>query len=323
VSETLVILTIAAAAATSLVVGWILWRLFTMWSRAQRMTRRFATLPRAEATLAVHRVRIPVVDKWSDSGWYRLIARFLAVDDVYDGQRLSRSQMLAIAVIIAVIASVALWLKFLIALPIAIVGGVLFFLLSFGFLLGMERRHSERALIAALPGTIDMLVEMIRSGMAVSSAIRTASADIPPPLGGIFRSIADQNAIGLPLDQVVATMARRIRRPEFGFFAVAVSLQYATGGNLTTSLEDMANMMRRRHATFLKARAIVSEVRMSAVLLTVLPCLSAVVLQVSNPSYMASLFEDRRGHYLLTAAVLCLLAGTGTMYGMMRRNLRI
>ena len=317
------ILTIVAPAATGLVVASFLWGLVTIWSRAQRMTRRLATLAPAEASPVVHRPRVAVRGKWSDSRWYRFVVRLLAIDDIYDGQRLSRSQMLPVATVIAGIASVALWRKFLIALPVAIAGGILVLLVSFRFLREMERRRSERALVAAFPGAIEMLVEMIRSGMAVSSAIRIASADLPPPLGRIFRLIADQDAIGLPLDQALGTIAQRIRCPEFGFFAVAVSLQHATGGNLATSLENMADMMRHRHAVFLKARALISEVRMSATLLAIIPCLTGVALQVFDPSYTATFFEDRRGHYLLAAAVLCLLAGAGTMYGMVRRNLRI
>jgi tight adherence protein B len=316
-------LTVAGAASTAVTLALALWTLSTMRHRARQIAHRLAMLPDAIAAPPEYRRLVAAGREKSDNtGWRALVARVLAVDDFYDGQRFSRSQLTAMATMTAGVALLILWRVFLIRLPIAIAGSLLILLACFRFLVGIERRRSELALVASFPDAIDMLVRMVRAGMAVTMAIRTASSDLPPPLGSIFRSITDEYEIGVPLDRVLGMMARRIRCPEFRFFALTVSLQNSTGGSLTTTLENMADMMRRRHAMYLKGRAMVSEVRMSAILLSLLPCISGLALLYSSPGYIASLLYDRRGNLLLLAAALCLLAGAGSMYGMMRRYLR-
>ena len=316
-------LIIAGVAATAITCALVLWTVSTIRHRTRQMAHRLAMLPSAVAPSVGYRRRVATLhEKSGNARWRALVARVLAVDDIYDGQRFSHSQLTAIATVTAGFAFVVFWRVLQIGLPIAIAGGLLVLLACFRLLVGIERRRSERALVASFPDAIDMLVRMIRAGMAVTLAIRTASFDLPAPLGRIFRSIADQYEIGVPLDHVLGMMARRIRCPEFGFFALTASLQNTTGGNLTVTLENMADMMRRRHAMYLKGRAMISEVRMSAILLSLLPCISGLVLLYSSPDYVASLLYDRRGNVLLLAAALCLLAGAGSMYGMMRRYLR-
>ncbi len=316
-------LAIAMAAATAVSLVLVLWTFSTMRHRARQMAHRFAMLPGVVATPPEHRRLIAASrEKSVTTGWRALVARVLAVDDLYNAQRFSRSQLTAMAMMTAGVALLILWRVFLIGLPIAIAGSLLILLTSFRFLVGIERRRSELALIASFPDAIDMLVRMIRAGMAVTMAIRTSSSDLPSPLGPIFRLIAEEHEIGKPLDRVLGMMAQRIRCPEFRFFALTLSLQNTTGGSLTTTLENMADMMRRRHAMYLKGRAMISEVRMSAILLSLLPCISGIVLLYSSPGYVASLLHDRRGNLLLLAAALCLLAGAGSMYGMMRRCLK-
>jgi len=313
------------AAASGACLAFLLWMFVTTQRRTHRMAHRLEMLSAPDAGPAPR--SLPALttggDNWINSRWGAHLARLVAIDDVYEGQQFSLAQLTSIASIAGGIALIGLWRFMLLAFPLAFAGAVLILLLCLRLLVAIERRQSERALIAQLPDAIDMIVRMVRTGMAVSVAIRTASPDLPPPLGGIFRKMADEAAIGVPFDQVLGAMAQRVRRPEFRFFAIAASLQHATGGNLTTTLENMADMMRRRRAMYLKAKAMVSEVRMSALLLSILPFVSAGVLLVTKPDYLAPLLYDRRGNLLLGGAVLGVALGAASMYGLMRRNLRI
>jgi tight adherence protein B len=316
----------ASAGLGLILLLWLLW----VWIGAQRRARRIAH--RLES-LSDYRTNSPPQSRPSlatgqtgmhEHRWAAFAARFFGAHGMnYAGQRFSRPHMLAIAALVAAAASVTLAQVFHFGPAAAIACGLTVWPVSFVILIGIERRRRERLLVASFPEAIDMIVRMVRAGMAVSTAIRTAGADLSPPLGPVFRVIAEEFAIGVPLDQVMGAMAQRIRVPEFRFFAVAVSLQHATGGSLTTTLENMADMMRRRRAMQLKAKAMVAEVRMTAAVLSFLPVVVLLLLLVVSPDYISALFFDQRGNVVLCAGALCVLTGAGSMRWMMHRNLRL
>ena len=56
------------------------------------------------------------------------------------------------------------------------------------------------------------------------------------------------------LEEALAMAGERIGVPDFRFFAVAVSLQRSTGGNLAATLDTLADIVRRRRAARARPR---------------------------------------------------------------------
>ena len=83
--------------------------------------------------------------------------------------------------------------------------------------------------------------------------------------------IADQMRIGIPLGEALDASSQRIGLADFRFFSVAVALQHSTGGNLVNTLDVLSQIMRKRRAVRLKAKAVTSEIRLSAYVLGSLP----------------------------------------------------
>lgn len=97
-----------------------------------------------------------------------------------------------------------------------------------------------------------------------------------------------------------------------------MSLQYATGGNLTQTLEILSDIVRKRRAMRLKAKAATGEIRMTAYTLGAVPIFTTLALLVTNPGYLVPLWTDPRGHLILGAAAVCLLLAYLSMRTMMR-----
>jgi tight adherence protein B len=174
-----------------------------------------------------------------------------------------------------------------------------------------------------LPDAIDMVVRVVRAGLPVGVAIRTVGQEAEPPLSTVFVKIADQADIGRPLGQALATTSETVGNPDFRFFAVAVALQQATGGNLTATLETLSEIIRRRRAVRLKARAATAEVRISGIVLGAIPFVVAGALLMVAPTYLAPLFADPRGNIILGLALLGLLLAGITMRAMIRNSLMV
>ena len=195
------------------------------------------------------------------------------------------------------------------------IGGII---LAPRFLHKREQNAADRKFMELFPDTIDMVIRMLRAGVPVTGAVREVGNEAPPPVNDVFTSLADQMAIGITFEEALALAGERIGLPDFRFFVVAISLQRATGGNLASTLDILSDIMRKRRAMRLKARATTGEVRMSAYVLGAIPFLVIGGLLLMTPDYLQPLISDSRGNVIIAAAVGSLVIGFVTIGRMMR-----
>lgn len=172
----------------------------------------------------------------------------------------------------------------------------------------MEKRRKHRAVIQ-LPDLLDQIVRGARVGMPVLEAIRASIRDAPEPTRSEFSLLIDQVSVGMPLEEAVADMARRCALPEYSFLATALSLQNQTGGALSDTLTGLSEVVRKRIAIIEKGKALSSEAKATAVVLTVLPFATGVMMWILDAKYIDLLFDEPLGNKMLAAAGVSLLLG--------------
>jgi tight adherence protein B len=148
-----------------------------------------------------------------------------------------------------------------------------------------EKRYKDK-LLHQLPDALAMVVRAVRVGIPVLRAINNVARDGPTPTCELFAGLVDQISVGVALDDAVMNMARRSKMSEYRFFATAISLQMQTGGALSETLENLADVVRKRVALKARAMALASEARTSAMVLAALPFVSGTSLYVLNPDYI-------------------------------------
>lgn len=183
-----------------------------------------------------------------------------------------------------------------------------------------RRRYRER-LHAQIPDVLAMVVRAVRAGVPVVEAVRGIAREMPTPTREEFSTLSAQVQVGMPLDAALWSLVRRSGVPEYAFFAVALTLQAQTGGSLAETLDNLAEIVRKRIAIRARGLALAAEARMSAAVLTGVPVCTGIGLAILNPSYMSVLFEDPRGQRVLAAAAGMLLAGTLVIRMLIRRTL--
>ncbi|MEN0075483.1 MAG: type II secretion system F family protein [Paracraurococcus sp.] len=228
------------------------------------------------------------------------------------------------------------WIVPLVALPfaraaaglVAALGGDLLLLLTPAFWVvfcrmaygWLDARRVE-ILFRQFPDALGMVTRAVRVGIPVSEAIRSVAREAPKETAAEFKRIGDRLAIGQPIEQALAETAHRNNVPEYRFFATALSLQNQTGGALGETLENLAEVIRKRVALKERGYALAAEARTSAGILAALPFFTCAVLAVMSPAYVAMLFEDAGGRRILAAAIGLLLLGIAIMRSMIRRAL--
>ena len=183
-----------------------------------------------------------------------------------------------------------------------------------------ERRR--QLLRNQMPDALSMIVRSVRVGIPVSEAMRHVARQSLPPTAPEFERIASDLSIGTRLDLSLKAMAQRAGLPEYQFFATALSLQSQTGGGLTETLENLADVIRKRVALRSKAYALASEARTSAMVLAALPFVSGLGLAVLSPAYIGVLFMEESGRNLLGIALLSLSTGILAMRMIIRTSLK-
>ena len=178
---------------------------------------------------------------------------------------------------------------------------------------------AEQKFLNLFPDAIDMVVRMVRAGLPVMAAIRTIGDEAPEPVNAVFAGLADQVDIGILFDEALVQAGERVGLADFRFFAVAVSLQHTTGGNIAATLDILADIIRKRRAARLRAKSTTGEVRVSAFILGSLPFVVITGLLIMSPGYLAPLITDPRGNAIVGAAIISLGLGFLTMRQMMRR----
>ena len=179
----------------------------------------------------------------------------------------------------------------------------------------------RQKLFRQFPDALAMVIRAVRAGIPVTESLGTVGREAPAPTGAEFRRLYDEIAIGLSVQDGLWEMARRTGLPEYRFFAVALSLQGQTGGNLTDTLQNLADVIRRRVAIGRKGMAMTSEARTTAAALVALPFLAGAGLAVMQPAYLGLLFSERHGRLILAAAIGSLGLGVASMRMIISRTL--
>jgi tight adherence protein B len=139
-----------------------------------------------------------------------------------------------------------------------------------------------------LPLALDIVVRALRAGHPVVSAVQLVTEELTDPIGTEFGLIVDETNYGVEFRQALANFAHRTGSEDAHFFAVSVSIQSETGGNLAEILSNLAAVIRSRLMLARRVKSLSSEGRMSAIILSVLPVLLVTFIMFTNPDFYLS-----------------------------------
>jgi tight adherence protein B len=160
-----------------------------------------------------------------------------------------------------------------------------------------------------LPLALDVVVRAIRAGHPVVSAVQLAADELGDPIGSEFGLIVDEYTYGAEFKQALLSFARRTGSPDAHFFAVSVGIQSETGGNLAEILEGLASVIRERRGLAAKVKALASEGKASAMILSALPIFLISVLMLMQPRFYVEKFSDPIFWPVVTAVLVLYLIG--------------
>ena len=169
--------------------------------------------------------------------------------------------------------------------------------------------HQVTVFIRQFPEVVDQIARLATAGVPALEAIGVTAEDTPAPSGPILRDVRDGLAAGLDADSALRTASDRVRIAEFTMFAAVIRLQRRSGGRISAAFANLADTLRDRNKTALKARASTAQTRLTLVVLSVMPVLVLVAQKFIAPDSVDMLFNTDQGTTLLRAGVALIVVG--------------
>ncbi len=188
------------------------------------------------------------------------------------------------------------------------------------FLFRYFEARRNKILYRQLPDVLAMIVRSVRVGSTVQDSLRIVSEDFEWPTSIEFKRVVDEIRVGALLSDALIRLAERSGLIEYRFFAVALALQSQSGGSLSETLENLADIVRKRVALRARAIALAAEARLTMYVLAALPFLTTGGLMVLQPEYLMVLVTTSAGKKLLFTGIALLVFGLISMQVIIRKS---
>lgn len=160
-----------------------------------------------------------------------------------------------------------------------------------------------------LPDVLDVIVRSLKAGHPLQASLSLVAREAADPAGSEFGMAFDEVIYGLDLPSAMRNLAKRVGDPDLAYVVTSISVQSQSGGNLAEILLRLSRMIRERGRVRQKVRALTSEGRMSAWILTGLPVALFAFLSWMTPSYYGDVWDDPKFRLAMYLSGLLLLIG--------------
>jgi tight adherence protein B len=191
---------------------------------------------------------------------------------------------------------------------VSLAAGVACVSVPLGFL-SLRRRRRLNKFNRVLADAIDMMARSLRAGHSLPAALGVVAEQALEPVRGEFDEVFKKQNLGLPLREAMMQMLDRVPSQDLRVFVTGILVQKDTGGNLAEILDRIVNVIRERVRIQGEIRVHTAQGRMTGWILTALPVVLLVLINVIDAGYSSVLFTTTIGHYLLYLGIGLLCIG--------------
>ena len=179
----------------------------------------------------------------------------------------------------------------------------------------------QKKFLNEFANSIDVIVRGVKSGLPLNDCLRMIGQEAADPVGGEFRTLVESMRVGVTMEDALKRFHDRMPLPEVNFFQIVLAIQQKAGGNLSEALSNLSGVLRDRKRLQGKIKALSSEAKSSAAIIGALPPLVMLLVYLSTPDYIMTLFHERTGNIMLVGCVFWMTCGILVMKKMI--NLKI
>lgn len=193
--------------------------------------------------------------------------------------------------------------------PIGIPGGLVLTLFIGNFVVGFMQKRRLSKMEQALPDFLQGVANGVRAGHALGASLEAAASQGDGPLEQEIQRAVGQTRLGIPLEEALQELAKRMALVEMDLAVTAILVQRQVGGNLAEVLDRIQETLRERVRVAGEVKALTAQGRLSGMVVGALPIGIALMMSVMSPSFIAPLTQTALGHVMILVAGGLELAG--------------
>lgn len=174
------------------------------------------------------------------------------------------------------------------------------------------RRQRDR-FADLLPSHLEEIAAAIRAGRSLVEALTAVNHGAEEPLQREFsRALGDEN-LGRPLDDTLQVISLRMASEGVDQMAVVAAMHRSTGSSVSEALDRVAEGARGRADLKRELSALTAQGRLARWILTFLPPVILLIMQIISPRYVRPLLHTTAGVVSLAVAAGLVVAGSLVM----------
>jgi tight adherence protein B len=178
------------------------------------------------------------------------------------------------------------------------------------FLVSRRVRKMRRAFEEQLADNLDVLAGAMRTGHSTMGALSVMADSAIEPSKTEFRRVLQDEQLGVPLDDALMVMARRMESKDGEQVALVMRLQREAGGNTAEVLDRVAEVIRGRMELRRLVDVLTAQARISRWILTLLPVAVLLMLLMSGGDYLDPMLSSLIGKIALVFGAILVLIGS-------------
>jgi tight adherence protein B len=174
-----------------------------------------------------------------------------------------------------------------------------------------RKADRQRKLFAdQLAENLQVIASAMRAGHSFIGALSVAVEDAPEPAQSEFRRAVADEKLGVPLDETLSLIARRMRSRDLEQIVLVALLQRETGGNTAEVIDRVSETIRHRSELRRTVKTLTTQGRMARWIISLLPPFLMAAISVINPGYLEPLFSEPVGNLLLVVGSVMVITGS-------------
>lgn len=168
---------------------------------------------------------------------------------------------------------------------------------------------------------LNLLANGLRAGLTMPQAIGMVVDELPAPVSQEFNLVLQQAKIGVPLDEALENLKKRVYTEDNEMFVTSVNILRETGGNLAEVFDTIVLVIRERVRLQLKIDTYVASGKIQAYIIGAMPFAMIIMFGSGDPDYFPMLFGTVLG--VIALIVICGMVALGMWIIMKIINIKV
>ncbi|MCY1021980.1 type II secretion system F family protein [Pyxidicoccus sp. MSG2] len=184
----------------------------------------------------------------------------------------------------------------------------------FGFFVPMllvkhYRKRRIKKFNVQLVDALQAMANAFKAGLTFPQAIEHVAREAMPPLSQEFGLFVKEVKLGVPLEEALINMGRRVGSDDLELVVVSTNIARQLGGNMAEMFETISTVIRERFRLEGKIDALTSQGKLQGWIVAAMPGVLGMVLNYMRPDLMEPMMNHLFGWILVVIIAIMEIMG--------------